>query len=155
MEPDRFCSLPLKLSCSEWARHESYFWDWSCTFLWNTEDEELITALSITMLLSLSFNISYMEELCISLALLHSCFLGVFLLPANLLHDLGQNVSPKWLHLLRNDEASLLTQGVYNETSRKLYYQEFSAIGEGYLYDQQYPWKRVEILSLLVKENRN
>lgn len=91
------------------------------------------------MLLSLSFNISYMEELCISLALLHSCFLGVFLLPANLLHDLGQNVSPKWLHLLRNDEASLLTQGVYNETSRKLYYQEFSAIGEGYLYDQQYP----------------
>lgn len=92
------------------------------------------------MLLSPSFNISYMEELCISLALLYffvSCF---FLFPANLLHDLGQTPSPKWLHLLRNDEASLLTQGVYNdEITGENYYQEFGAIGEGFLYDQQFP----------------
>lgn len=66
------------------------------------------------MLMSPSFNVSYMEELCISLALF--LFSG-FVLLADLLHDLAQTPSPKWLHLLRNNEGRLLTQGLYNETS--------------------------------------
>lgn len=85
------------------------------------------------MLMSPSFNISYMEELCVSLELTYSfCFL-VVLLSANFLHDLGQTPSPKWLHLLRNDEASLLTLRIYNETSGENYYQEFGTVGEGFL----------------------
>lgn len=95
------------------------------------------------MLMSPSFSISYMEELFV----LHSCSLFVFcffLLPADLLLDLGQNPSPKQLHLLRNDKTSLLMQGVYNETSGKIiilkkkYYKECGAVGEGFLYDQQF-----------------
>lgn len=79
VEQQRFSSLPLNLSCSEWARHESYLWDSSWTFLCNTGDKEFITAWSITMLISPSFNVSYMEELCVSLELLHSvCLLIIF-----------------------------------------------------------------------------
>lgn len=70
--------------------------------------------------------------------LLNSCiffFLLLFflLLSAKFLHDLVITPSPKWLHLLRNDEANLLTQGVYNETSGENYYQEFGTIGKGFL----------------------
>lgn len=43
----------------------------------------------------------------------------------------------KWLHLLRNDEVSVLTPRVYTETSEENHYQEFCAIGEVFLYDQQ------------------
>lgn len=91
--------------------------------------------------------------------LLNSCTLFVFwlfflLLSASFLHDLGQTPSPKWLHLLRNDEANLLTHGVYNETSGENYYQEFGTIGEGFLKAQHFPWKRVEMLRLLMQGNR-
>lgn len=70
--------------------------------------------------------------------LLNSRTLFVFwlfslLLSANFLHGLGQTPSPKWLHLLRNDEASLLTLRIYNETSGENYYQEFGTVGEGFL----------------------